>query len=409
MDGPPLPDGGILVDGDGLVAAVGPVASLPAPPEGRDLRFRGVLLPGLVNLHTHLELTGLAIREPPDRFVSWIREVRLRKAERTATDVAAAARQGVRQALAAGVTTVADTGDAGVVLPALAEAGLSGVVYQEVFGPHPDQAGESLSGLDARLDQLEGLQRPGLRLGVSPHAPYTVSSPLYRGVAELAARRRLPVALHLAESPAETDLVTRDGGPFADAWRDRGIPLPGVQGRGLAAGARRSPVAWVDAHGLLGPGTLVIHAVQLDDLDVALLAARRVTVAHCPRSNARHGHGAAPLSALLAAGALVGVGTDSELSVDRIDLLAEARAARALGGLDARTALELATTRPAAALGLGTRVGRLGIGFRGDLVALDLAVPPGASPEEAVLRSGPDQVAATVVGGRVVYRGGLAA
>ncbi len=409
MDGPPLPDGGILVDGDGLVAAVGPVAALPAPPEGRDLRFRGVLLPGLVNLHTHLELTGLAIREPPDRFVSWIREVRLRKAERTATDFAAAARQGVRQALAAGVTTVADTGDAGVVLPALAEAGLSGVVYQEVFGPHPDQAGESLSGLDARLDQLEGLQRPGLRLGVSPHAPYTVSSPLYRGVAQLAARRRLPVALHLAESPAETDLVTRDGGPFADAWRDRGIPLPGVQGRGLAAGARRSPVAWVDAHGLLGPGTLVIHAVQLDDLDVALLAARRVAVAHCPRSNARHGHGPAPLSALLAAGALVGVGTDSELSVDQIDLLAEARAARALGGLDARTALELATTRPAAALGLGTRVGRLGIGFRGDVVALDLAVPPGASPEEAVLRSGPDQVAATVVGGRVVYRGGLAA
>lgn len=404
MDGPPLPDAGVLIDAAGQVAAVGPTASLPAPPEGRDLRLPGVLVPGLVNLHTHLELTGLAIREPPDRFVSWIREVRLRKAARTAADFAAAARQGVRQVLAAGVTTVADTGDAAIVLPALAEAGLCGVVYQEVFGPHPDQAGESLSGLAARLDQLEGLRRPGLRLGVSPHAPYTVSSPLYRGVAELAARRRLPVALHLAESPAETDLVTRDEGPFADAWRDRGIPLPGVQGRGLAAGARRSPVAWADAHGLLGPETLVIHAVQLDPLDVALLAARRVAVAHCPRSNARHAHGSAPLAALLAAGTVVGVGTDSELSVGPIDLLAEARAARTLGGLDARTALELATTRPAAALGLGTRVGRLGIGFRGDLVAFNLKVAPGTSPEEAVLQAGPDQVAATVVGGRVAYR-----
>lgn len=404
MDGPPLAEAGVLIDRHGDVVAMGPAHALPRPADCPSEHARGVLLPGLINLHTHLELTGLESPAPPEDFPTWIRELRARKAARAPADFAAAAREGIRQALAAGVTAVADTGDSGAVLPALAAAGLSGVVYQEVFGPHPGQLEASLAALRATLDRLAPHQSATLRLGLSPHAPYTVSGPLYRAAARLAADLGLPVAVHLAESRAESALVTAGSGPFADAWRGRGIPLPAEQGAGLPAEARRSPVAWLDAHGVLGPRTLAIHAVQVDPADAALLAARGVAVAHCPLSNARHGHGAAPLRLLLDQGVAVGVGTDSELSVGRPDLLAELRAARALAGLGAPAALALATTAAAAALGLEGRLGRLGIGARGDAVVVDTAVRPGEAPEEAVLRSGPEDVALTVVAGRVAWR-----
>ena len=407
MVGPPIRDGAVLVGADGRIEGVGPAAELSRSegPVAREA-LSGVLLPGLINLHTHLELTGLRATAPADDFPRWIRSLRTEKAERSAEWFARAARRGVRDAFAAGITTVADTGDSGQVLPALVEAGGSGIVYQEVFGPHPAQRDESLVALRQRVDELLPLETPRLRLGLSPHALYTVSGPLYRAVRELSDLLDRPLAVHLAESRAETDLVTRNAGPFAEAWRGRGIPPLAEQRPGTAGpGALRSPVAWLDAHGILGPRTLCIHTIQLDAEDLRILAARRVAVAHCPVSNARHGHGRAPLRALLAAGVRLGVGTDSVLSVGSLDLFAELRAARALAGLEPRATLALATTEAAAALDLAGEVGRLAPGFHADLLALDLP-DPGERAEAAVIGAGPDRVALTVIGGRVVYRRG---
>jgi len=236
-----------------------------------------------------------------------------------------------------------------------------------------------------------------VRLGLSPHAPYTVSAPLYAAAARLAEREGLPVAVHLAESEAESELVHEASGPFAEAWTARGIPLPELPGR--------SPVAMLDELGVLSERTLAIHVVQAGPADVTRLARSGAAVAHCPLSNRRHAHGQAPLAAFLDAGLRVGVGTDSEASVGALDLLAEARAARALAGLGALDTLRLVTSGAARALGMEGEVGVLRPGAWGDAAVIAIGAPATLeSVLDAVLASRPADVRETVLGGRVVHR-----
>lgn len=398
MDGPPVHLGAVLIGADGRVLEVGPDAAVSRPQDAESSQWPdAVILPGLVNTHTHLELTGFAGKAQEDDFPSWIRRIRALKAERSTEAFLEAARAGLAACHRAGVTTVADTGDSGTVIQALAEAGGSGVAYHEVFGPHPDQLQESLAGLHRRLAELKPFVSPRVRLGLSPHAPYTVSAPLYAAVARLAEREGLPVAVHLAESEAESELVHEASGPFAEAWGARGIPLPELPGR--------SPVAMLEELGILAERTLAIHVVQVGPADVARLARTGASVAHCPLSNRRHAHGTAPLAAFLDAGLRVGVGTDSEASVGPLDLLAEARAARTLAGLGALDALRLVTSGAALALGMAGEVGVLRPGAWGDVVVVAVGDPE--TPEhtlEAVLASGPADVRETVLGGRTVHR-----
>jgi 5-methylthioadenosine/S-adenosylhomocysteine deaminase len=401
IDGPPVARGAVLVGTDGRVVAAGSDRAVPVPSGIRTERFAGAaIIPGLVNTHTHLELTGFDGLVPEADFPSWIRHVRALKGERAGmpSGFLDAARAGVRACWAAGVTTVADTGDSGAVARVLAELGGSGIAYQEVFGPDPDQVAESMAALEAQLAALGHCASARVRLGVSPHAPYSVSGPLYAAAARWARSRGLPLAVHVAESPEESALLLGSGA-FAAGWRAREIPVPRIG---------CSPIEWLDRHDVLGPDTLCIHAVQAAPDDVARLAQRRAAVAHCPRSNARHNHGDAPLAALLAEGVRVGIGTDSVASVAPLDLLAEARAARSLAGLGARHALALCTRSAALALGLENEVGALCPAMWGDCAVVHMA---GAEdPEEAVLASAPGDVLATYLGGRLVYaRGGATA
>lgn len=411
MDGAPIHRGAVLIGSDGRIAAVGPEHRVPAPPDVPAEVFSGaVLLPGLINTHTHLELTGFDAQEQEPDFSLWIRRLRARKAERSADQFFAAACRGVCDMFAQGVTTVADTGDSGTVIRALAELGGRGIVYHEVFGPHPSQLAESMRGLETKIEELSAWTSDRVQLGVSPHAPYTVSGPLYRAAAAWARRESLPLAVHLAESPAETKLVTRHGGPFAEAWNGRGIPPLADQWDGSASDRTeplRSPVAWLDAHGVLGTSTLCIHLIQVDARDLVILGARGVAMAHCPLSNHAHGHGRAPLAALLGAGIRVGIGTDSVASRSPLDLLAEASAARKAAGLSPLEALELVTTRAAAALGGEGKIGVLRVGAWGDCAVFGGGEPAaGRLPDWIVGQSG-EGCLATFVAGRPVYRKGL--
>ncbi len=414
VDRGPIHAAAILIGADGRIASVGPDAAVPSPEDALILDLgESVLLPGLVNAHTHLELTGFEGAGADLEFPDWIATIRELKQRRSPARFLEAARTGIRDCWAAGITTIADTGDSGAVVQALGELGGSGIAYHEVFGPHPAQLEKSLSGLAERVHALLPLCGERVRLGVSPHAPYTVSGPLYSRVAEWARRRGLPLAVHLAESKAESEFVSHGTGPFADAWRKRGIPLLSDPSHQPSAGPLvrpsppTSPVQWLDQHEVLGPDTLCIHAIQLTGEDIRILASRAVAMAHCPLSNARHGHGAAPVGALLHAGVRVGLGTDSVASVGSLDLLAEARAARALAGFGADESLALATVEGARALGLETQIGTLTPGKWGDMVAI--ALPEGVSgsesePAEHLLASRPADTLLTVLGGRVVHR-----
>jgi 5-methylthioadenosine/S-adenosylhomocysteine deaminase len=288
------------------------------------------------------------------------------------------------------------------------EAGVRGVMYQEVFGPDPSQCATSLAELRAKMDALRPRQTPLVRAGVSPHAPYTVSDPLYAAVAGYASRESLPVAVHIAESEPERQLVEQGDGPFAAGLRRRGIPV---------APRARSSIALLERHGVLAARPLLIHCVRLDRDDIGVIARARAPVAHCPISNAKLGHGTAPLLELLDAGITVGIGSDSVASNNRMDMLAESRAvilaqrARLARHdvLCARDALHLATLGGARALGLDAETGSLEVGKSADLAAfpLDGSAFPVHDPEPAAIFSLPGvQASLVAVAGHELVRDG---
>jgi 5-methylthioadenosine/S-adenosylhomocysteine deaminase len=378
---PPISDGAVLVDDQGRIAAVGTHRDVPAPPGIEALHFpEAMLAPGLVNCHTHLELTHLAGRNEASEFSDWIRRIRSLKHETTMETFRDAAEQGVWDCWAAGVTCIADTGDTASVIAVLDALGARGVAYHEVFGPDPTQAEASLADLALAVQRLRRHTSPEVRLGVSPHAPYSVSAPLYTAVAEFARRERLPLAIHLAESREEVQLVRDGTGPFAEALQARGIR---VEAHGC------SPVQYLARLGVLQRETLCIHCVQLDDDDVTILQTAGSAVAHCPLSNRAHGHGVTPLAALRRAGVPVGLGTDSVVSVGRLDLRAEAEAA----GLAGEDALRMLTLEGAKALGWESEIGSLEVGKSADLAVL--------SNDSTIQRS---DAVLTVVAGRIVHR-----
>lgn len=315
--------------------------------------------------------------------MQWIRRVRTLKDQSTPEQFQAGAESGLRDCWAHGITCIADTGSTGATMQALVRFGGRGIFYQEVFGPSPTQVPASMTELEQQILRLRRLATSQRRIGVSPHAPYSVSESLYRRVARYAQQERLPIALHLAESQEESELVRHGTGPFAEALR----------GRGIAVEPRHcSPVQYLRDLGLLRPGTLAIHCVQVDADDVAYLKASRVAVAHCPRSNRAHGHGIAPVALLRQVGVPVGIGTDSVVSVPDLDLWSETRAA----WFGAEEALHFLTLEGARALGWDREIGSLEVGKAGDLAVFAYAPPQRLPPPPLAL--------ATVVGGRLVHR-----
>ncbi len=394
--GPPIRRGAVLVDDRGRIAAAGPADSVPAPPTAEAVALGdAVLLPGLVNTHTHLELTGFAgMVDAPD-FWQWILQVIRIKAARAEEEFFDAACLGIRRMWAAGVTTVADTGSTGAVLEALDHLGASGIYHHEVFGAHPEQCEPAMHQFATELDSLARHATGRASLGVSPHAPYTVSGALYRRACDLGRAHGAPIAVHVAEPPGETSLLDDFTGIFAENFRREGIPRPSHD--------PITPMRFMDRHGVLSARTLCIHAIQVSDDDADLMARHGVAVAHCPRSNRFHHGGDAPVRRYLERGLRLGLGTDSEISVAPPDLLAESRAARTLAGWTASETVRALTLGGAEALALDGEIGSLAVGKRADLVAIAVQADT-TNPEEAVLAASITDVRGTWLDGRPVDR-----
>ncbi|HWL38878.1 MAG TPA: amidohydrolase family protein [Gemmatimonadaceae bacterium] len=400
---PPI-ENGTVVESDGVISYVGPRATAPA---GEDVDLGdSVLMPGLVNAHTHLELTVMRGFLEDCRFTAWIDKLRQSRNDALTDEMLLdSARFGIVEGLAAGVTTYADTCSSGVVMTAMREQGVRGVMYQEVFGPDPADADAAVRDLEDRVAGLEAGQTDLVRLGISPHAPYTVSDELYAAAARFAHSRGLPLAMHVAESDAEQSIVVGGDGDFAASLRKRGIDV---------SPRARSPIALLERCGALERGALLIHCVRADDDDIEIMARRSCSVAHCPASNAKFGHGIAPILSFIGAGIPVGIGSDSVASNNRMDILDEARlavlihraATRRHDAFGADEALELATLGGARALGLESRIGSLEVGKDADLAAFrtDTArTTPLGDPYAAAVFALPGRTAELVaVRGRVL-------
>jgi cytosine/adenosine deaminase-related metal-dependent hydrolase len=396
----PIEDGAVAIDGE-RITAVGPRAEVVAkfPAAKVELLGEAVVVPGLVNTHTHLELTALrGYLENEERdFFAWLRKLTIARLERmTPDDIRVSATWGACEAVRAGITYVDDASDSAMMsMLALRDVGLRGVVYQESFGPDPRLAQENFEKLKTKVQELRAVETALVRAGVSPHAPYTVCAPQLELIAEFAKSQDLPLMMHAAESEAE-ELFLRDGcGVFAEGLARRSIEWKAPQ---------LSTIQYLKQVGVLVTRPLLAHCIRVDEVDVEILRDTRTNVAHCPKSNAKLGHGRAPLAKFLRAGLKVGLGSDSVASNNTCDILEEARfatmLARASGGdVSATSALEMATFG-----------GTLEAGGPADLTVVSLSgvhqLPIYDPVATLIFASSGRDVVMTVVAGREVYRDG---
>ena len=340
---PEIVDGGLCVR-DGRILAVGPWKEVAGGGARRDLG-PATIVPGLINAHTHLELSHLAgLASLGQGFLAWADS--LFAAMRTARPGKGAMDLAVREARDSGTCCVADVvgREFDLVRLVLRQGGLEGFLLREYSGRNRDFDPSDLSGPWSS--------------GV--HALYSTDSGFSQAVKGWCESRNLPFSLHLAEVPGENELFLRGEGEFADFLRKRRI-LP----RGFRVPAM-SAVKFAAKLGLLNERTLAVHCVQVDGDDMKILARSGASVCLCPLSNAGIGVGDPPAAALHAAGIPLCLGTDSLASSPGLDLWEEVRAVRRLlpVGTAIQDILPMVTVNPARALGLCRDYGSLAVGKR---------------------------------------------
>lgn len=396
VEGPPIADGRLTIRG-GRIAAVGRDVGREA-----DLDLdNAAILPGFVNAHTHLELGPIAPPrggEPEDE-VAWLRRVVDGRLAAGTEGMEAAVRDHLAEALAAGTTMLADTTTAGRSWPAVADAPIRGVVFDELIGLRRLRGLQSSQDAFERLaairppDQVAACARPGL----SPHAPYSTAGWLYHRALAAGA----PLSTHLAEMPEELELLRTRTGPLRTfledlgAWDDDWEPLS------------TRPIDYIRRGDLRRADWVVAHGNYLEPDDIWQLVPRspegpRVAVAYCPRTHARFGHAPHPFRAMLRRGAIVCLGTDSRASAPTLSVLDEARFLRRLDpDLGGPLLLTMATLFGAWALRAETVTGSLVPGKSADLAILPLPDRDAPDPHLLVLDSDLP-VAATVFEGDLV-------
>jgi aminodeoxyfutalosine deaminase len=398
VSGAPIENGAVAVEDD-LIVGVGSQREIIERFTEFKIESLGeaIILPGLVNAHTHLELTAMrGYLENEERdFFAWLRKLTIARLERlTPDDIRVSATWGACEAVRAGITRVDDASDSAMMsMRALQDVGLRGAVYQESFGPDPRLVTENFEKLKLKVHELQCIQNELVRAGVSPHAPYTVCGPQLELIADLANSEGLPLMMHAAESEAEALFVREGCGVFAEGLARREIEwkAPGV-----------STIQYLKQVGILETRSLLAHCIRVDDEDIETLRSSGAKVAHCPKSNAKLGHGRAPFAKFIAAGVAVGLGSDSVASNNTCDILEEARFA---------TLLSRASGAPVSATAaLEAACGQLREGAQADLIAVSLTgmhqLPSYDPVATLIFASSGRDVILTVIAGREVFREG---
>lgn len=432
----PIADGAVLIEG-AVIKAVGNRESVSSlAPDAEIVDFgAAILTPGLINLHTHLDYTYLRHVDTESSMFSWLKALVTGSRRFQEDDWLDSALQGASEVALSGTTLIADCSYRGAAAEAAALVGLRAVVALELFGIDMEREEaiwrewlEKFDKLRTRLSETR--RRAGLSpdfderltLTVSPHAPYTVSPPLWRRALQWAQTANLPVLCHLSESRAECDFLAGGGEDIVGylSW------VYGREAADIAAitswrqvGAAASPVQYAVRHQLLGPNLVCAHAVQMTDGDVEALGAAQVGIAHCPRSNARLRNGFAPVSRFIQSGLKFGFGTDSAASAPDLAVLHDARfSLHALrlfepeGSLvtTSKSFFQHLTLGAARVLGMEHKIGSLDVGKAADLAvfAIDQLITHGAreKPYEMLMHGG---VRATdvFVDGEQIVKGGV--
>jgi cytosine/adenosine deaminase-related metal-dependent hydrolase len=392
-EGPPLRDAVVVLAGSRTVAIESARTGQPAIDLGNV-----AILPGFVNAHTHLEFSDLTapLGSPGIPFADWIRLVVAYRRSRTEAKRQSASLAGLRENSRFGTTSVGEIATVGWPIEAFfpnSDNVPEATVFLEALGLRPERIESAMT---AAREHLALAAKHSVRIGISPHAPYSVHPDLVRQLAGLSSVAGVPLAMHLAESSEEMELLQTGEGSLRDllvefdAWDPNAIrrqsrPLDYLR---ILASAHRS---------------LVIHGNYLADDEIAFVSAQseRMALIYCPRTHAYFGRAPYPLAKLLQSGALVALGTDSRASNPDLNLLEEMRTVRACDAVDPQRIVEMATINGAKALGRESEVGSIAPGKRADLAVVRLADVPTDDPYELLFDTG-STVESTIRSGRIL-------
>jgi cytosine/adenosine deaminase-related metal-dependent hydrolase len=302
----------------------------------------GAILPGLVNVHTHLELSWMRSQVPPRPSMPEWASALIALRRNTSVDPLPAIDSAIREATASGTALVGDVANTSATHGPLARSALSAMIFRELIGFRVEDPTTAIR--DAQTQLYAVPDTPSVRTTLAPHAPYSVSPVLLEALAAHAVDR--PLSIHLAESSAELEFLETGGGPWktvlesVGAWNPR-WPVP-----------RCGPVEYLRRLGLLNDRLLAVHCVHLSKAELSSLASAGATIVTCPRSNDWTGAGVPPIRSFYDSGARVTIGTDSLASAGSLSMFDEMAAVRRVTpAVSARRILRSATLDGAAALG----------------------------------------------------------
>lgn len=409
---PPIEKGGVAIDGSEIVA-VGKSKEIVAQFPDAEIEDFGeaAILPGFVNCHSHLELTSMrgSLDDVEHDFSAWLLKLNDMRAKLSEQHIRDAAIAGAVEGIQAGVTCFGDIGRYGVAgFEALKSVGLRGVLFQETeFSADNATAGSDFKKLIEKFESLRETETDLVKVGISPHSPYTVSPTLFQHLTDYAVNNRVRLTIHAAESMDEDELLRHGTGFFKDVYKRFGVEWQSPH---------CSATEYLDRLGVLRAKPLLAHCVTVSASDIELMAKRNSTIAHCPKSNAKFGHGYAPFETFLDAGIAVGLGSDSVASNNICDILEESRFAALTARnrenskrfISAKETLETATLGGAGALQLDDKIGTLEPGKQADIAVVSLTntaqQPVNDIHTALVFASNARDVLMTMVAGNKLYR-----
>lgn len=413
----PIENGAIVFEKDKIIAVGKRSEIIEKFPEAfhEDLGCAAIL-PGFVNAHSHLEITAMRgfLDEFDADFFAWLMKLTKTRSEiLTDEDVKNAAIFGALEGTRAGVTCFGDIGRFGKAgFEALKTNGLRGILFQETeFSPVNANAPEDFARLKEKFLELKSTETELVKIGLSPHSPYTVSRSLFERITDFAIAENIKITIHAAESSQEEDFMKNGAGLFAELYKKGGFEWNTPHA---------SSIEYLNKIGVLETKPLLAHCVKVSADDIEIIAETDTRIAHCPKSNAKFGHGIAPLEKFLSEGIKTAFGSDSMASNNTCDILEEARFATLFARnlpetnrfLGAKEIIETATLGGAKSLGLENEIGSLEAEKQADIIAVSLenvAQLPVHDVYSALLfASNARDVFLTIVAGEEIYSNGEA-